>query len=182
MTKRKEAELDERGYLLHMRDLKLAYRQTYWQLRRALKRAEAAADPKHPHPDIDTLKGMISDVSYAVQWMHTGRRPGNKRGIERRAAYQREIPVDPLQMQSYMSRSHAGSPANITDWQRTQIEDALCRLSPQERECFVMAFGQGFSFSYIANLLCISKGSVQDYVERAQKKINEDLESSLFLV
>ncbi|MDR5601769.1 helix-turn-helix domain-containing protein [Paenibacillus larvae] len=39
-----------------------------------------------------------------------------------------------------------------------------------------------FSFSEIAGFLGISKSSVEKYVERAQKKISHDLNSSLFLV
>lgn len=180
MTKRhKEAQLDERGYLMNMRDLKLAYRQTYWQLRRALKAAEAS-EPQHP--DIDILKSMISDKHYEIQWMHTGRRPGNKRGVERLAAYQRHKLVDPLIMQAFSNQYNSRSASTLTEWQRTQLEDALCRLSKQERECYTLAHGQGFSFSYIAGLLGISKGTVASYVERAQKKVSEDLESSLFLV
>ena len=33
------------------------------------------------------ISGMISDLEYAIEWMKKGRRPGLKRGIERRAAY-----------------------------------------------------------------------------------------------
>lgn len=178
-TKRNdEAELDERGYLLHINDLKLSYRKTYWILRRALR----GCGTEGKHPDEKLLKEAISDIHYAITWMHTGRRPGNRRGIERRAAYQREKLMDPLRMQAFMSRSTTGSPSNITDWQRFQIEDALSRLSPRERECYELAHGQGFSFGYIANMLGISKGTVEEYVNRAQRKVSEDLQSSLFLI
>ncbi|GIO33109.1 positive control factor [Paenibacillus albilobatus] len=132
--------------------------------------------------DKKTISGMISDCEYAIEWLSTGRRPGNKRGIERRAAYQRERLVDPLKMQAYVQNSKAGSPSNLTEWQRFQIQDALSRLSDRERECYVLAHGECFSFSYIADLLGISRSSVEEYVERAQRKISEDLQSSLFLI
>jgi RNA polymerase sigma-70 factor (ECF subfamily) len=168
-----------------MRDLKLSYRQTYWQLRKALKDAEKLrideAGNLTRHPDIDTIKGAMSDVAFSIAYMHTGRIPGNKRGIERRAAYQREKLVDPMRMQAYVANSTAGSPSNVTEWQRYQIEDALSRLSPQERECYTLAHGQGFSFSYIGGLMGLSKGAVESYVTRAQKKVSQDLNSSLFL-
>lgn len=136
--------------------------------------------------ELDNQKSMISQMigecDYAIEWLETGRRPGNKRGIERQAAYQRERLMDPVRMQSFVSGSSAGSPANLTDWQRFQIEDALSRLSDRERECYVLAHGECFSFAEIAEFLNISKGSVETYVERAQKKISEDLQTSLFLV
>ncbi|MEK4052671.1 sigma factor-like helix-turn-helix DNA-binding protein [Paenibacillus sp. FSL F4-0087] len=132
--------------------------------------------------DKKILSEIISECEFVEEWLTTGRRPGNKRGVERLAAYQREVLVDPLKMQAYVSNSKAGSPSNLTDWQRFQIEDALSRLSDRERECYVLAHGECFSHSAIANMLYISKDSVSEYIDRAQKKISKDLESSLFLI
>jgi RNA polymerase sigma-70 factor (ECF subfamily) len=141
---------------------------------RAYRRADA--------DDKKVISGMVSDCEYSIEWLETGRLPGNKRGIERRAAYQREKLVDPLRMQAYVRNTKAGGPSNLSDWERFQIEDALSRLSERERECYVLAHGECFSFSQIAELLGISRSSVEEYVERAQKKISEDLQSSLFLI
>ena len=124
---------------------------------------------------------IVSDLDYCIEWMRTGRRPGNRRGIERRSKGQREVLMDPLRMQAYVKNSKAGSPTNLTDWQRYQIEDALSRLSPRERECYILAHGECFSFGEIANMIGITKASVQDYVDRAQRKISQELQSSLFL-
>lgn len=125
---------------------------------------------------------MISSTDYVIEWLETGRSPGNKRGIERQAAYQREKLMDPVRMQAFVSRSTAGSPANLTDWQYEQIEEALCVLSDRERECYVMAYGECFSHSEIANLLGVSKSSVDTHIKRAQQKISERVMNSLFLV
>jgi RNA polymerase sigma factor (sigma-70 family) len=132
--------------------------------------------------DKDVISGMVSDCEYVIEWLSTGKMPGNRRGIERRAAYQREKLMDPLRMQAYVQGNTAGSPSNISEGQRFRIEEALRRLSDRERECYVMAHGQCFSFSYIADLLKISKGSVENYVKRAQAKISQDLEDNLFLM
>lgn len=128
------------------------------------------------------LGEMIGDTEYVIEWLESGKRPGNKRGIERRAAYQREKVMDPIRMQSFVSKSTAGSPANITEWESQQIEDALCVLSERERECYTLAHGQGFSHEYIAEMLGITKGSVDSYIARAQEKITNRLQNSLFLV
>jgi RNA polymerase sigma-70 factor (ECF subfamily) len=114
---------------------------------------------------------MISDCEWTIEWLETGRRPGNRRGIERRAAYQREKLMDPIRMQAFVYKSTAGSPANLSEWQRFQIEDAQSRLTPRERECYVLAHGECFSLSEIGRMLGISKSSVEEYVDRAQKKI-----------
>lgn len=173
----KLADLDDKGYLANMKDLKLSYRKTYWQLRRALK----ATGEDGTHPDEQLLREAISDINFAITWMHTGKRPGNKRGIERRSAYQREKLMDPLKMQSFMNQTKAASPSTLSDWQLFQLEEALRRLSDRERECYEMAHGQGFSHSYIAKLLDIEKSSVDEYIQRAQKKVTEDLGGNLFL-
>lgn len=124
---------------------------------------------------------MISDCDYSQEWQQTGRRPGNRRGIERTAAYQREKLIDPIRIQAYVSGNHAGSPSNLSDYDRERLEKALSLLSDRERECFVMAHGQNFSYGYIASLIGVSKGTVQDYVKRAQIKVSKELEDNKFL-
>lgn len=119
---------------------------------------------------------MIGDCEYSLQWMQTGRRPGNRRGIERRAAYQREKLMDPILMQSFVQSSTGGSPANLSEDQRTRIGQVLSGLTVRERECYMMAHGECFSLAQIAEMIGISKGTVYTYVLRAQKKITTKLE------
>ncbi|AHM65136.1 positive control sigma-like factor [Paenibacillus polymyxa SQR-21] len=151
----------------------LNYRKSLNLAQRAYRKANTG--------DKKVISGMISDCEFVEEWLVTGRRPGNKRGVERLAAYQRERPVDPLRMQAYVQRNHAGSPANLSEWQLFQIEDALSTLSPRERECYTMAHGQCFSRSQIAEYLGITKDSVTEYVERAAKKVAQAVQESLFL-
>jgi len=132
------------------------------------------------HADHKIIEGMLSDCNYAIDWLLTGRRPGNKRGIERRAAYQREKLMDPIRMQAFVHRSTAGSPANLSEWQRFQIDVALSKLSERERECYVLAHGECFTHEYIADMLGISKGAVDSFVSRAQKKISAEVQDSIF--
>lgn len=205
-AKKTIAELDENGWLKHVHDLKLSYRATLRGLaerRRELEfiierdtgmTMEQLDEKKHGklykswkssnnglHAELQGLKEAISDVNFAITWMHTGKQPGVKRGIERRSAYQREKLMDPVRMQAFVSGSTSGSPSNLNEWQRTQIEDALCRLSGQERACYEMKHGQGFSYKYIASLMVIKASTVENYVIRAQKKVSQDLQQSLFL-
>lgn len=132
--------------------------------------------------DKKILSNMESDLRYVLDWLNSGRRPGNRRGIERRAIYQRTIPWDPLWIQSYMNPSSGGSHVKISEYERFQIDEALSTLSERERQCYVLHYGMCFSMSQIASELVVSKGTVQTYVERAEKKIIEMKENSLFLV
>lgn len=114
---------------------------------------------------------MRSGVEYIIEWLETGTRPGNKRGIERRAAYQREKPVDPLIMQSYLSKTSSGSNIQVSDRDRDRIEFALEQLSPRERECYEMIRGNGLTYAEVSKLLDIERSSVQSYIDAADKKL-----------
>lgn len=125
------------------------------------------------------LEGMASDLRFALEWMTTGRRPGNRRGIERRAAYQREIPLDPLKIQSYVVATTIQSGA-ISKADRERLEDALSVLTDREREVYLMSRGQCLSYAEIAAMLFVCKSTVQETVERAEKKIAKRIHESLF--
>ncbi len=151
------------------------------EVKRKTGRAKTTSNGDEHKTERQIIGEMIGDTEFVIEWLETGRRPGNKRGIERRAAYEREKLMDPVRMQAFVSRGTAGSPCNLTEWQRFQLEDALSSLTERERECYVMTHGEGFSFEETARLLKITKSSVQTLVTRAQVKISERVASSLFL-
>ncbi|MMZ48229.1 positive control sigma-like factor [compost metagenome] len=151
----------------------LSYRKARNIAARLYKKADA--------DDKKVISGMISDCEFVEEWLVTGRRPGNKRGIERRAAYQREKLVDSLRMQAYVSKSKAGSPSNLTDSDYFKIEEALRVLTDLERECFLLSYGHCMPHSYIADVLGLSRGNVSTLLQRAKIKIQENREYNLFL-
>jgi len=138
--------------------------------------------------DRKIISGMISDLEYAIEWMKTSRMPGNRRGIERRAAYQREKPFDPLLMQKYFRSKDEEvyewddhvKEHKLSDWDMQRIDDALSVLTEKEKEVYLMSRGHCLSYTQIANYLCISRGAVQKMIERAEKKIAERIKESLF--
>jgi positive control factor len=137
--------------------------------------------------DKSLLNGMIRDLQYSIEWMESGRQPGNKRGIERLAAYQRERPFDPLLMQRFFrSRDEtyawdeAANESVISSAEQEMIEDALSVLTAKEKEVYLMSRGHCLSYSQIATYLCISSSSVQTMIERAEKKIAKRRYDSLF--
>ena len=116
------------------------------------------------------ISRMISDLKYGLEWMQTGRRPGNKRGIERRAAYQREQPLDPLWMQAYVantSTSHCG----ISAQERERIDEALKMLTAREKEVYLLVRGEAYSRNEAARLLGVKKGTVNNILKRCDEKI-----------
>ncbi|MCR8636179.1 sigma-70 family RNA polymerase sigma factor [Paenibacillus radicis (ex Xue et al. 2023)] len=154
------------SYSEGLSDLQSSYRSTCRMLQKAQETTVVRGDR-------ELINGMISDVQFAIDWMQTGKCPGNRRGIERRAAYQREKLMDPSQMQTYIEQQHHVAPSSvITEQQRHRLEHALSHLSSRERECYELHYGMCYSFQEIASLLVLKKGTVQYYLQTAQKKIH----------
>jgi RNA polymerase sigma-70 factor (ECF subfamily) len=182
----KEHELDESGYLAHMSDLKASYRETHRVVRASIEKDNAEESALYKgaeaeHRDTVIKRGIIEDLNMAINWMHTGKMPGSKRGADRRSAYQKHKFVDPLIMQAFSNPVNSRSVSTLTSVQLLQIENALGRLSPNERECFVSIHGNCTPMREVASRMCITLGSVQTFVNRAQKKVSEYLEMSLFI-
>lgn len=121
---------------------------------------------------------MVSDCEYAAEWLETGRRPGNRRGIERRAAYQRERPVDPIVLQAYLGNRSAGGfvqSSSVTDEDRRRIDNVLEQLTVRQRDAYVAVIGKGLSYAEAAELMDVEKGSVQSFVQEAECKIRRIL-------
>ena len=146
--------------------------------------------------------GMIASCSYIIDWLATGRMPGNRRGVERRSGCQREILTDPSRLNGLRERaalergngsaegngagdagdSSGGIGGGTGDEARMRLEEALAGLTERERDCYVLAHGECFTFAEIARLLGISKSSVGTYMTRAQRKITLNVTAEIVRV
>ncbi len=162
-----------------MQDLLLEYKKALKELsksKQSLNKEEQAI-----------VSGMMSDLRYAIEWMSTGRPPGLRRGIERRAAYQRERMMDPLLIQHYYRATtdeynwtSEQQESCLAEMDRSRIEVALCMLTEREKEIYLMSRGQMFSYEEIARMLTVSKSTIQTTIQRAEKKIKKQLSKSEF--
>lgn len=59
---------------------------------------------------------------------------------------------------------------------KEKINSALLGLTADERAVFIAIAAEGMSYSKVAEMLNVKKGTVQSYMERAQKKIADNLE------
>ncbi|PAF34133.1 hypothetical protein CHH69_17435 [Terribacillus saccharophilus] len=116
--------------------------------------------------DRKAVNSMISTMEYSLDWMKKGRRPGNRRGAERRAVYQRTAYME-MDIFPELEEEKREIPIEM----KRKLVDILMELSDRERECYLMHMTKGFSFAQIANFLGVSRSSVQRYIERAKKKI-----------
>jgi DNA-directed RNA polymerase specialized sigma24 family protein len=88
---------------------------------------------------------------------------------------------NPLDMQYYHAEHNSRSGGTLTEEQEDSIRCALDILSDQERAAYVMARAYCIPFSDIANAMAISKGSVQDYIKRAEAKLKRGYHTTLNL-
>lgn len=161
-----------------MQDLIKQYRKTLKLVRKLKENA--------PEEDKRILRNIDSDLRYCIQWMRTARRPGNRRGVERLAAYQREKSFDPILIQEYVYglgkdqlSSRKYDPFNMIDEKhnmvsesdRERIEAALSILSPLEREVYLMSRGKCISYKNIGQMMGIKETTVASKIQRAEKKL-----------
>jgi DNA-binding CsgD family transcriptional regulator len=150
----------------------------YKQSLNNVRKLKLKVDPESA--DKSLLGNMASDLQYSLDWLQSGRCPGNRRGIERRAVYQRERPIDPIHIQNFVSNRAKENPCTVSDWDRQRIEDALSILTEREKEMYLMARGTCLSYGQISIYLFVCKSTVQTTVERAERKIAKRISKSLF--
>lgn len=111
--------------------------------------------------EAEIVSGMLSDLRYALEWMRRGRRPGNRRGVERTDIYrQREIYAE---IQPIQAHDHE------------QLVLLLLNLSTRERTCFLLHMAHGLTYEEISARLLVSRATVQSYVIRAKDKLKQEI-------
>ncbi|MDE3837920.1 RNA polymerase subunit sigma-70 [Bacillus methanolicus] len=153
-------------------DLLIEYRKGKKQLNK-LKNSLDQKDPAIKE-DIKIINSMASDMDFVIEWLETGRQPGLRRGVDKRKIYQIKylenmdlIPdiseqLEPRNKQLYLSES-----------QKRILLNIFSSFSLRERQCYILYAAQGLSMAEIAEELGIKKRTVQQYIERARKKIKE---------
>lgn len=118
----------------------------------------------------EIIGGMISDCNFVIERLSTGRYPVTRRGAERLDSYQREISTDPGKFERLPSPT---PPRRMTDNDFNRLIQVMAILSGRERQCFEMHHVGLWSEYEIGDHLGITRDSVHEYLERAQRKIRK---------
>ncbi|MED3932946.1 sigma factor-like helix-turn-helix DNA-binding protein [Priestia megaterium] len=127
---------------------------------------------------ISSQKGeIISEREYDIEWMETGRRPGNKRGAERRSKYQRALRVDPNR---FLNMAYV-EPEVKTEKELDILEDQVLEilwdvLTKSERNLYFLAYAYGYSESEIAETTKLTYENVKATLGNARRKIKQNRE------
>ncbi|OAH53880.1 hypothetical protein AWH48_11460 [Domibacillus aminovorans] len=162
-----------------MRTLIYEYKQSL----RSLREMKTAIESKVELTELDMqdktlINSMISEIEFAIQWMVSGRNPDARRGADRTGAYT----LDPKLIEAVVPNRAVMEEGKITADEQWLLDDVLGDLTVREKDVFTLVRAEGLSFEYTAELLGVTKSSVQTYLERAQRKIEERKNGSLFLV
>jgi len=141
------------------------------QYRAKLVRPDSRDQTEDELAEISTVSGMIADMSYAIEWMQTGRRPHSRRGAGIRDAYSRAILMD-MDLLPVL-QPEPEEPLRISEKRKRELARILLRMSERERQCFLLHAVDRLSYAEIAKEIGVSKSSVQRFVERAKSKVEQ---------
>lgn len=135
--------------------------------------ASAEAVVKCCDQQIKLINQIVSSTRYSIQWLETGREPGNRREITRQSVYQRTVCFDNLDVPAFNQfriDSHL-----LSEEEHGRLEKLLDILSLREREAIQSVVGRQNTFAETADYLGISRSSVQVYVNRGMRKLHDSL-------
>mgnify|MGYP000318303467 CR=1 FL=1 len=127
---------------------------------------------------LELLDDMISDCNFVISRLISGRIPFYER---------KNSSWEPDWINTYYSSNSnrivdRSDNEGLTAEQKARIQKALNGLSRREQQCYMMHMVDGMSLGSIGLELHLGKSTVQTNIERAQKKIELNKGSSLFLV
>jgi DNA-directed RNA polymerase specialized sigma24 family protein len=101
--------------------------------------------------------------------------------IAEKAKFISGIP-DPKLIEAVVPNGAVMEERKITADEQWLLDDVLGDLTTREKDVFTPVKAEQHTFEYTAELLGITKSSVQTYLERAERKIENRKNGSLFLV
>lgn len=160
-----------------MNELLLEYKETLKNTKALLNRLK---ENRACEEDLSNVRSWISNLEFTIKWIRTGRQPGATRGIERRAAYDREIPVEPYWIQLNKDDQVDLFDLDVSEDENERtinkenlVKEIMKSLDKKERMVFELA-AKEFSQREIARFLNIPHSTVQKVIERCKRKIIEE--------
>ncbi|MCM3651316.1 sigma-70 family RNA polymerase sigma factor [Metabacillus litoralis] len=166
-----------------MEDLIFEYKRSLKEARKMYKHFKEIDPVKltaKQSSDKKLISSMISDLEYTIEWLEKGRQPGAKRGYDRRDSYKRMLIKDPKIIETFSKDINKESDEEVSSWDLERINDALSVLTNREKEIFLLNKVQLYSYEEIADVLGVSKSTVQTNMKRAENKMMKRQGESLF--
>lgn len=113
--------------------------------------------------EAETISEMLSDLRFSMEWMRVGRRPGQRRGIDKKNIY--------YQQELYAQLKN--EPLNRDELKKLVF--LLLSLSYRERQCYLLFNAHNLTYAEISVKLDLSRSTVQKFVERARNKVQQGI-------
>ncbi|WP_407310959.1 sigma factor-like helix-turn-helix DNA-binding protein [Desulfosporosinus sp. SB140] len=144
-----------------------------------LRRVNRAKENATNNEDKSLLASCADSLSFSIKYMEMGKHPDNRRAITRRSSVQREIPMDPRNLDFVRALALQNHPSEISEKMMRAINDlgiVLKAMTIKEQEAYMLVRANGYSFGAAAEIIGIQKGTVQTLVKRAEEKISDMVE------
>lgn len=150
--------------------------QEYSDGRRQLNRLSASLDNTNPvdQGDLTQINSMVGDMNFVIEWLETGRQPGLMRGVDSKLIYQKRS----LESMEFIpditdQLTTNDEPLYLSEQKKKALINIISSFSLRERQCYILYATQGLSMAKIAEMLNLKKRTVQQYIERARKKVEQ---------
>ncbi|WEA47274.1 sigma-70 family RNA polymerase sigma factor [Priestia aryabhattai] len=181
-----------------MKDLIFEYEHDLAALRKLDRKLKTEQDlindkrlkEKHTVSDLERLiviestrsmySSMIGEMEDDITHMRTGKRPGARRGVEKRYGNEKVYAVDPVRFLHIPDDEKEIRSEEELTMLEDQVEDLLWFLTKTERDIYMLCYGQYFSEQEIAEISGKSKGSVSQLLHRARKKVEKNIKKDDF--
>lgn len=120
------------------------------------------------------INSMIDSMTFAINWMETGRNPDSQRGIDKKSIYHKQFfeSIDVIPDITDQLYDIDSKQLYMTSEEKSILADIFTSWSLKERHCYIEHVVNNKSLQTIANDLNIGKSTVQKYIERAKNKVN----------
>lgn len=146
-----------------MNDLILEYKKA----KRALEKAKSTLQEV---THVSIANEIIADLDYSIRWMKTGKQPDvYSRATEAKSAYSRRVLLNSqlfpcLDIEPSVQRA-------ISDSRKRAVMQVIQHLTERQLTCYLLHTAHMRSMQEIADELGIAKSTVQEHLEKAEKKI-----------
>ncbi|UBH12434.1 sigma factor-like helix-turn-helix DNA-binding protein [Macrococcus armenti] len=173
-------------YMQSLKDLEVVIKNFNDKHAEAIKKHEKLGDKQNAaNPiikELSTLNSMKNELQFIITWLRTGHNPNEHNAIDKTNCYlvDHQVLEEVIDNSQYIKVSEDEYEDYIKDI-NSPISHALRKLSKRELEVFIMMDCEKMHARQVAELLNIKKTSVENYRERAKKKIDKEIYNNLFI-
>ena len=142
----------------------------YEQGRKELRQQyDTLDDSDEGKSDKKMINSMIADMTFSLEWMKNGSEPDTFNGIDRKNAYQKIFLDDMDVFQSLDIEPEEP----LTESERRFVVAHLAKLTPKERQAFILSKAYMWTQDDIAEELGMTRNAVKMALQRCNDKFSK---------